>query len=247
MIISHKYKFIFLKTQKVGGTSLEIALSRFLGEDDIICPIANVDERLRQHLGYRGPQNYQVTLPRFVADVASFSAQGARYIKVALQHGHRPAMFYNHMSARLTKSIVGDAIWNDYFKFTVERNPFDKGVSYYYYRKGEAGADAISFRAFVLAGKAGNVSDFDLYSIDGIPAMDRFVLYENLSDGLDEIGSRLKLPERLSRILETIRSKGSLRPQVPFLSLYDEKMRGIIEVQFAREMRYFGFRFPEER
>ena len=28
MIVSHKHRFIFLKSQKTGGTSLELALSR---------------------------------------------------------------------------------------------------------------------------------------------------------------------------------------------------------------------------
>ena len=36
MIISHKHKFIFFKTRKTAGTSLQIALSEFCGEDDII-------------------------------------------------------------------------------------------------------------------------------------------------------------------------------------------------------------------
>ncbi|WP_275670288.1 hypothetical protein [Okeania hirsuta] len=40
MIISHKYKFIFLKTIKTSGTSIEIYLSRFCGDDDVITPIS---------------------------------------------------------------------------------------------------------------------------------------------------------------------------------------------------------------
>ena len=36
MIISHKHKFIFFKTRKTAGTSLQIALSEFCGSDDII-------------------------------------------------------------------------------------------------------------------------------------------------------------------------------------------------------------------
>jgi len=38
MIISHKHKFIFFRPGKVAGTSIEIGLSQFLGEDDVITP-----------------------------------------------------------------------------------------------------------------------------------------------------------------------------------------------------------------
>ncbi len=59
MIVSHKHKFIFLKTNKTAGTSIEIALSKFCGEDDIITRISPKDEQTRRDLGYRGAQNFQ--------------------------------------------------------------------------------------------------------------------------------------------------------------------------------------------
>ena len=58
MIVSHKHKFIFIKTVKTAGTSLEVALSEFCGSKDIITKIAPDDEEYRKSLGYLGPQNY---------------------------------------------------------------------------------------------------------------------------------------------------------------------------------------------
>ena len=36
MIISHRYKFIFIKTHKTAGSSMEMALGPLCGPDDII-------------------------------------------------------------------------------------------------------------------------------------------------------------------------------------------------------------------
>ena len=58
MILSHKYKFIFLKTNKTAGTSIELALSKFCEAEDIITPVTPQDEELRRSLGHPGPQNH---------------------------------------------------------------------------------------------------------------------------------------------------------------------------------------------
>jgi len=58
MILSKTNNYIFLKTTKTAGTSFEIALSKYVGPDDVVTPISEEDEATRAKLGYRGPQNY---------------------------------------------------------------------------------------------------------------------------------------------------------------------------------------------
>ena len=39
MLLSHKYKFIFIKTKKTAGTSVEIELNKLMSDKDIVTPI----------------------------------------------------------------------------------------------------------------------------------------------------------------------------------------------------------------
>ncbi|NEP81684.1 MAG: hypothetical protein F6K39_28100 [Okeania sp. SIO3B3] len=48
MIISHKDKLIFLKIIKTAVTSIEISLSRFCGDDDVITLIYLEDEAIKK-------------------------------------------------------------------------------------------------------------------------------------------------------------------------------------------------------
>ena len=53
MIVSHRHRFIFLKTRKTAGTSLEIHLSQCCGDEDIVTPfgVPEPGHRPRNHEG----------------------------------------------------------------------------------------------------------------------------------------------------------------------------------------------------
>ena len=53
MIICHEHKFIFIKTRKTAGTSIETALSMFCGESDSLTYLPSEDESARKDLGSR--------------------------------------------------------------------------------------------------------------------------------------------------------------------------------------------------
>lgn len=107
MIVSHKHKFIFIKPKKVAGTSIEINLSKHCGENDIVTPITDFRSEFDEDYYVHFPRNYE-------------------------EKG-----LFNHVTPDKIKKEVGEKVWNEYFKFTVVRNPYDQVVSRYLFIKND--------------------------------------------------------------------------------------------------------------
>jgi hypothetical protein len=226
MLVSHRHRFIFVKTRKTGGTSLEIALSRELGADDIITPIAPDDEALRAGLGGRGPQHCAVPRERW----------GAREWWRHLRGKHND--FYNHMPARVMRRSLPSEVWDGYFKFTIERNPWDMAVSaYYWHHKQEPRPPLAEF----LASRAlRSYSNWPVYAIDGKVAVDEVIRYERLASALPGLATRLGL----SATPSLPRAKGGFRQdRRPYQEVLGPRERDLVARVFAREIAAFGWTF----
>nr|WP_172957434.1 sulfotransferase family 2 domain-containing protein [Aphanothece sacrum] len=227
MIISHKYKFIFFKTSKTAGTSMEIALSKFCGKNDIITPISREDEVIRKKLGYPGPQNYEVLLT--TTDTRIFKKP-------------QSIVFYNHISAREIKNWLNDEIWYEYFKFCFERNPYDRIISLYYHyisylpEKDEKMTLSDFINSDLIFGlrKWG----FDIYTIDKEIVVDQVYLYENLEQEIENIRLQLNLPE----MLLLPKAKGQYRQdkKTSTTTLTKEEIKKISQL-FEKEIQLFGY------
>jgi len=230
VIVSHKYKFIFLKSSKTAGTSMEIALSKFCGDEDIITPLGPENEGTRNGLGYPGPRNY----------LAPFADYRARDVARLIVRHRKKMRFYHHITAGEAKKYIGEAIWNDYYKFCFERNPWDRVISWYYWRcQSEPRptlAEFIDSHALEKLRKTG----FELYTIEGKIAVDRIYLFENLKQELDEIQAILRLPETptLPRAASAYR-----KDKRHYRDVLNNDQREKIERVFSKEIGMLGYVF----
>ena len=229
MIVSHEHKFIFLKTKKTAGTSVELALSQLCGPDDIITPLTAIDEARRA--GGRGAQNWRLHgwwgSPRPLLKRRWFKFTAEDY------------GFYNHMPAAEVRARIDDRVWRTYFKFAFDRNPWDRQVSFYHHRY-RSETEPPPFADFLHKDRHARINNYDIYSIDGDVAVD-FVgrhecLDEDLKLALDRIG--LSLPAALPRAKSTFR-----RDSIPYRDYYDDETRDLVARWYAREIEFLDYAF----
>ena len=226
MIVSHRHKFIFLKTRKTAGTSVEVALSRFCGDRDILAPIAREDEEIRRYLGYRGPQNFHIPLLKY---------KPANWAGLVLER--RRPKYRNHMRAARVRSLVGEKVWNSYYKFCFERNPWDKAISLYYWRTKHQ-KPRPTLLEFLQSVSTSALSNLHIYSIDGEVAVDYVGLYEDLDFELEKLAARLKLPGRIELPKAKSNYREDKRNYRELMGPYEAE---IVAKACAREAALFGY------
>ncbi len=244
VLVSHKHKLIYLKTGKTAGTSVEILFELLCGLSE--APSHQTDEIVSESgiIGARGNNASQKT-------------------------------WHNHMPAHLVKEKLGDSIWNDYFKCCIVRNPWDKMVSLYYWRKKNGQLSGFQdwlmryYSKFVpkhnwqdwLASfpdrrslkdwmakspinyKTGNIIDRKVYTINNQLALDFYIRFENLQEGIVEVCDKLGLVCD-SQYLGNY--KGGIRKnKAHYTEYYNQETQGIVQEMFNLEIKEFNYQFGD--
>jgi len=229
MIISHRYKFIFIKTRKTAGTSIEAFLSQACGPEDIVTPI-------HPPLPTHQPRNHRGLFNPF----AEFSVEhGLLEWARTAKHLLLAQRFYNHMPAKLVQLRLPPDIFDGYFKFCVERNPWDKTLSYYYMARHRAGGE-LSLDAYLRQRRF--PVDHPLYTdAQGRLLVNHVVRYETLMHDLGEIFDRLGVAFSGSL---GVKAKGDYRrDRRPYQEVFTAEQRDMIARAYAREIALFGYQF----
>ncbi|CAB1275118.1 sulfotransferase family protein [Candidatus Nitrosacidococcus tergens] len=206
MVISHKYKFIFIKNGKTASTSIEVFLSQICADSDIFTPIY---PPVTPHV----PRNHEG--------------------------------FYNRMTSAEIRDQIGEQTWKNYFKFCVERNPWDKMISYYHMAKFRVNGN-LTLDEFLATGVF--PVNFPRYTEPKDPTqiiVDQIIYYEDLIAGLGEVFKKLDIPFYGSL---GVGAKSEYRTDYRFYQdiLTEEQAHKIQDI-FATEISLHGYCFDGSR
>lgn len=240
MLVSHRKKFVYTKTIKTAGTSVESYFEKYcMPEGEWTFSHAR-DEYSSPSgiIGYRGSE-----------------PKGKKWL--------------NHMSAAAIRSRVEQQVWDDYYKFCVVRNPFTKMVSAYHHfvakqeplslkralikriKRLQSGridpadlvrgeTDTERFKSWVKNG--GWIDDRDKYTINGQVCVDYFILQEDLESGIKAVCEALQLPFEPEN-LPSLKIRKATR-KTPIADYYDDETIAIVKDVYAYEIDKFGYCFP---
>lgn len=259
MLISHKKQFIFTKTVKTAGTSIEAYFEKYCMPD--------------------GEWQWSHRRDEYVSDSGIIGAR---------KSNPSTARWYNHMSAARIQALVGATVWDSYYKFTVVRNPFDKLVSGYYMFARPSQKDSYSkkfdsivkrlfgvkvvpqthpereielFRRWVhefcalvkqnkttiekadvphfMLPKALSLVDRDKYLIASRESVDFYIRFEKLVDDIRHVCENLSLEFDLSDVKEI--KKGRRNNQIKLCDYYDCATEKIVKDIYRWEIERFGY------
>ncbi len=231
MILSHAHKFIYIKTYKTGSTSVEAALSAVCGPDDVLTEASEQLRGVRQ----KPAQNYRIEHP---------DKPKRPLWKMMLgrpeRHYHPSVGYYEHMPAWRVRQYCGEDVWRSYYKFSFERNPWDRQVSWYHYKtKSKSEAAKPSFDVFNRDRRRAWVENWDLYTDKGQQLLDFVGRYESLEADFDAVLERIGLKGQVG----LPRANVSRSRSGGYREYYDDKSRALIADWYAPEIRQFGYQF----
>ena len=230
-IVSHRHRFIFLKTRKTAGSSVELWLAPHL--DPATDLFRSGDELRSEH-----------------AEIWSRFDSPAVHLRRRLgEMARRAPRFREHMRAEEVRDYVGSDVWHSYRKITIVRNPWDRTISLWKWREHREG-QTVTLEEFVAAmetggtrAKAAGATSWDnwpVYAIGGKVAADAIIRYENLDAETRDVFSKLSITGPALP-----RAKAGIRPASDTTAILTHDLIGRIGALHAGEIAEFGYSPPQ--
>ena len=241
VLVSHRYKFIYVAGYKVASTSVAAFFERYClpeGQEDAHQP--KCESRLiTTKAGFIGPRPSEKGFTPVILDTTG--AQGTLIVPPGMDRADFansiPPMFSHLPLSRILNTPYIDLSFKQlkkYYKFTIVRNPWDVQVSMYFYivKNGE------SFEKFV---KELCTVNSDVYSLNGKPACDFYIRYENLENDIRTVCNTLNI--KIDTTLDLPNHRTTSRETKGYRKFYTDELRDYVASKCAVEIKKFGYTF----
>ena len=195
MIISHTHKFIFVKTFKTAGSSIEKYLYDYLDQDDVIT----------------GEEKENVP------------TQNTKAVR--------------HRTASWIKKWYPNE-WDTYYKFSVDRNPWDMAVSWFHWMKYADRIQDTDFDSWIRQANYNSLKNWNRYTINDDIVVDKVLQYELLHEQIQDI----PVPYN-NELLKIFLKSGHKPKEKSYRDFYTDETSKIIEDNFQEVIKLFGYKF----
>jgi hypothetical protein len=238
MIVSYLHNFIFIKTKKTAGSSMEVALATHAGPDDIVTPMGQKEEVERIKLYPSAyPRNFSTDKAAEQRYLEALKTEKLRAIKIALRAANQASdvRTQRHDRAEHILEATGKEFWRKAYKFTIERHPYEKAVSLAWFERGRRQKFEDALDSVLRKNRYRN---YDHYTLDGVVAVDFIIRYEHMNEDLQKVEERLGLPivERLPRSNSRQRKDRS-----PAREVLTDSQKRIVQDTCREEFELMGY------
>lgn len=247
MIISHKHQFIFFKPRKTASTSVQVALAKHVGPEDIVTPEvmnstiddgSNVQDYSRNYKGYFNHMRPSRVRAKIGKEIYT------KYFKIAIVRNPWDMLvsryFWN------TKNVTPQATAAESF-LDVLKEPWnvDRWGKLFFSTKRQFLGHRVNpndtFEQF-LKKLPHNVKNTKYYfDWRGRPLNDFVIRFEHLEDDYEKLCKKIGLPyEPLPGLKTKVR-----KSQRDYRELYTPEMQQWVSKKFAKEIQHFGYTFDD--
>jgi hypothetical protein len=144
----------------------------------------------------------------------------------------RTGMDIKHKDIKYYENLYGNKI-NDYFKFTIVRNPYDRILSFYFFFKGNKNK-VFNKNEFIDFLKKNDFSQYK-YINDSIYV----IHYENLINELKNI----KIFKNIVNFNNYPKLNVSYNSKISYTDIFDEELKNLIFNKYMYDFKTFGYKY----
>ena len=251
VIVSRKYRFIFIKGVKVAGTSIEIALSKLCRDrEDIVTPITARDELMRLNGNGDGARNYSADPEAERSYLDALRRTPVSQLPKVARLMRPSEIYFNHMPLR--EVLIQAPAVSGYKVIFAERNPYAKILSFLnhqltsgaYATGGHMQSDPRDLRTYITrsfdANNIAMVKNIELYRDLNGTVSATMIRYEHLHQNLEYLARSLGAHYHSYMLPHA--KKGILANGLHPLDFFDRKQIRIINDNFHEEFEAFNYR-----